>query len=73
MRNQELLQLFSRLSKSTEGDRLLKYLKTELADQDRDNRILDGNLLFRGQGKAQCLHNLVELLEQSHGLLQSKK
>lgn len=73
MRRNEITELFARLSRTTEGERLLQYLEEELATQDRSNRSLDGHELYRGQGQALRLESLVNLLKDSHGALSRKR
>ena len=42
---------------------IVDYLKELLAEQDSSNRVTCGNTLFWGQGRAQCLDEIVAVFE----------
>jgi len=50
------------LANSTEGKILLEYLKRDLADKDEANRQKEGPELYRGQGGAIEIDELIKLV-----------
>ena len=64
----EVVELFARLSRTNEGIALKELLERELNQQDAQNRVLSDNELYRGQGQALCLAELVSLLNIANDL-----
>lgn len=62
---QQDLEVLRRYGKTPEGRLLVAVLQDRLADLDRTNRRAIGEMLYRGQGRAIEIEELLELFDAS--------
>lgn len=67
------LQFLARLSKSPDGQALLKLLRAELAEADAMLRKATGDEMFRCQGRAQYLDGLIKTIESANQKLTPRR
>lgn len=64
-RTQQDLEVLRRYGRTPEGRLLVAVLQDRLADIDRTNRRAIGEMLYRGQGRAIEIEELLELFDAS--------
>lgn len=62
-----------RVSRSPDGQVVLRLLEKRLAEHDKAMRTADGNEVFRAQGKAQAIQQLIDDITQAGEILQRVK
>ena len=67
--DRDTLRILARLNGSPDGAALLTVLRARLADRDETLRKAQGENVFRAQGRAQELHELIADITNAHASL----
>lgn len=69
----KVLGSLSILMSSPEYQIVLDWFRQSLVEADKNNRLLDGPQLYRGQGEALVLQDLIDKSTKANQLLENRK
>lgn len=69
----DVLEAFANLNSQPQYKKIIDFYKEKLAELDRFNRRTEGEALYRGQGAAQMLDEIIEVSQNSRAILNRKR